>query len=206
METSLMSNLKRLSNIVSITCKSMQQIQDTCSKNFIGINDNQSNISKTVKALKILDQDLNRTKARSTKLFDKVQEEKQNQITKPCKVAEEVALFLNIRDQLSIQSTDSTKSASRNFNKFMDNFSIIKRLYEEENQSLSYIARWMRMSELNLEHWIHRYYKQLARQSEDSKKKEQRKQRLDLIGKNANLLKTSWIAIKAKMSSHSNKW
>ena len=72
-------------------------------KNFIGINDNQSNISKTVKALKILDQDLNQTKARSTKLFDKVQEEKQNQITKPCKVAEEVASFLSIRDQLSIQ-------------------------------------------------------------------------------------------------------
>ena len=121
-------------------------------KNFIGINDNQSNISKTVKALKILDQDLNRTKARSTKLFDKVQEEKQNQITKPCKVEEEVASFLSIRDQLSIPSTDSIKSASRNFNKFMDNFSIIKRLYEEENQSLSYIARWIRMSERNLEH------------------------------------------------------
>ena len=34
----------------------------------------------------------------------------------------------------------------------MDNFSIIKRLYEEENQSLSYIARWIMMSELNLEH------------------------------------------------------
>ena len=149
---------------------------------------------KIVKALKILDQDLNLTNARSTKLFDKVQEEKQDQITKPCKVAED-ALFLNIRDQLSIQSTNSTKSASRNFNKLMDNFSIIKRLYEEENQSLSYISRWIRMSELNLEHWIHRYYKQLARQSEDSKKKEQRKQRLDLIWLKC-LLKTSWIAIK----------
>ena len=110
-------------------------------KIFIGINDNQSNISKTVKALKILDQDLNRTKARSTKLFDKVQEQKQDQITKPYKVAEEAALFLNIRDQLNIQSTDLTQSASRNFNKFMDNFSIIKRLYEEENRSLSYFAR-----------------------------------------------------------------
>ena len=121
-------------------------------KNFIGINDNQSNISKTVKALNILDQDLNRTKARSTKLFDKVQEEKQNQITKLCKVAEVVASFLSIRDQLSIQSTDSIKSASRNFNKFMDNFSIIKRLYEQEIQSLSYIARWIKISERNLEH------------------------------------------------------
>ena len=160
------------------------------------MNDNQSNISKTVKALKILDQDLNRTKARSTKLFDKVQEEKKNQITKPCKVAEEVALFLSIRDQLSIQSIDSTKSASRSFNKFMDNFSIIKRLYEEENQSLSYIARWMRMSECNLEHWIHRYYKQLARQSEDSKKKEQREQRLDLIK----------MSIKNFMNCNKGKW
>ena len=81
-----------------------------------------------------------------------MQEEKQDQIIMPCKVAEEVALFLSIQDQRSIQSTDSTKLASRNFNKFMDNFSIIKRLYEEENQNLSYIARWMRMSECNLEH------------------------------------------------------
>ena len=32
MEASLIPNLKRLSNIVSITCKSMQQIQDICSK------------------------------------------------------------------------------------------------------------------------------------------------------------------------------
>ena len=57
----------------------------------------------------------------------------------------------------------------------MNDFSIIKRLYEEENQSLSYIVRWMRMSECNLEHRILRYYKQLARQSADNKNKEQRK-------------------------------
>ena len=63
----------------------------------------------------------------------------------------------------------------------MGNFSIIKLLYEVENQNLSYIARWMKMSEWNLEHWIYRYYKQSARQSEDNKKKEQRKQRIDLI-------------------------
>ena len=75
----------------------------------------------------------------------------------------------------------------------MNNLSIIKRLNEEENQSLSYIASWMRMSECNLEHWIHRYYKQLARQSEDSKKRKQREQRLNLIKMS---IKTSWIAIK----------
>ena len=61
----------------------------------------------------------------------------------------------------------------------MDNFRIIKRLYEDENQSLSNIAHWMKMSEWNLKHWIHRYFKQLVKQSEDSKKKEQRKQRIN---------------------------
>ena len=35
-------------------------------KKFIGINDNQSNISKTLKAFKILDQDLNHLKTRSS--------------------------------------------------------------------------------------------------------------------------------------------
>ena len=82
----------------------------------------------------------------------------------------------------------------------MDKFSIIKWLYEEENQSLDYIARWMRMSECNLEHWIHRFYKQLARQSEDSKKKEQRKQRLDLIKMSIknfmNCNKWKWLVIR----------
>ena len=78
----------------------------------------------------------------------------------------------------------------------MDNFSIIKRLYEKENRSLSYIARWMRMSERNLEHWIHRNYKQLVRQSEDSKKKVQRKQRLDLIK----------MSIKNFMNCNKGKW
>ena len=98
-----MSNLKRLSNIVSITCKICSKFK-TSVQISIGINDNQSNISKTVKALKTLYQDLNRSKARSAKLFDKVQEAKQDQITKSCKVAEEVVLFLNIQNQLSIQS------------------------------------------------------------------------------------------------------
>ena len=78
----------------------------------------------------------------------------------------------------------------------MDNFSIIKRLYEEENQSLSYIARWIRMSECNLEHWIHRYYKKLARQSEDSIKKEQREQRYDFIK----------MSIKNLMNCNKGKW
>ena len=71
----------------------------------------------------------------------------------------------------------------------MDNFSIIKWLFEEENQSLSYIARWMMMSECNLEHWIHRYYKQLARQNEGGKKRK----RLDFV---KMTIKTLWIAIK----------
>ena len=71
--------------------------------NFIGINDNQSNILKTLKALKILDQDLKSTKARSAKHFlNNVQEAKQDQISNPCKVSEDVALFLSIRDQLSV--------------------------------------------------------------------------------------------------------
>ena len=75
MQTSQISNLKRLSNTVSIASKSMQQIQAYVQK-IIGINDNQSNILKTVKALKMLDQDLKRSKARSAKLFDKIQEAK----------------------------------------------------------------------------------------------------------------------------------
>ena len=108
METSLISNLKRLSNTVNFIYKYATNSKYLFT-NFICINDYQSNISKTVNAFKILDQDFNLLKARSAKLFDKVQEAIQDQITKPYKVAEEIALFLSIRDQLSIQWTISTK-------------------------------------------------------------------------------------------------
>ena len=47
---------------------------------------------------------------------------------------------------------------SSNFNKFIENFNIIKRLYEEEEyKDIRFIARWLRMSIANLQLWIDRY-------------------------------------------------
>ena len=43
---------------------------------------------------------------------------------------------------------------SSNFSRFIENFSIIKRLYEEENKDIRFIARWLRMSIANLQLWI----------------------------------------------------
>ena len=39
---------------------------------------------------------------------------------------------------------------SSNFQTFMNNFRVIKRLYEDENKDLSFIAKWLRMSKANV--------------------------------------------------------
>ena len=55
---------------------------------------------------------------------------------------------------------------SSNFNKFIENFNIIKRLYEEEDKDIKFIARWLRMSIANLQHWIDRYFRSIYKQKE----------------------------------------
>ena len=55
---------------------------------------------------------------------------------------------------------------SSSFSKFIDNFWIIKRLFEEENKSIQFIARWLRMSKPNLLLWIDRYFKHQRKHDE----------------------------------------
>ena len=54
----------------------------------------------------------------------------------------------------------------------MDNFDIIKRLYEEENKSWEFISRWLRISTANLQLWINKYFKQQAKQINIDSRKE----------------------------------
>ena len=60
-------------------------------------------ISKTVKAFKILGKGIS-LKGQDNQVFGKEQGEKQNQITKPCKIAEEITSFICFRNQLFDQA------------------------------------------------------------------------------------------------------
>ena len=70
---------------------------------------------------------------------------------------------------------------SSNFSKVIDNFWIIKRLYEDENKSIEFIARWLRMSKLNLLLWINRYFKHLRKLDELNIKHKLKEERVNRI-------------------------
>ena len=70
---------------------------------------------------------------------------------------------------------------SSNFSRFIENFSIIKRLYEEENKDIRFIARWLRMSIANLQLWIDRYFRSIYKQNEIETVINIKKQRIDII-------------------------
>ena len=71
--------------------------------NFIGINDNQINMLKTIKALRILNEDLDRSKTKSVKLFDSHKIQMQDKICILNQVEDEVVQFLDRRNQNKIE-------------------------------------------------------------------------------------------------------
>ena len=70
---------------------------------------------------------------------------------------------------------------SSNFSRFIENFSIIKRLYEEDNKDIRFIARWLRMSITNLQLWIDRYFRSIYKQKEIETIINIKRQRIDII-------------------------
>ena len=70
---------------------------------------------------------------------------------------------------------------SSNFSRFIENFSIIKRLYEEENKDIRFIARWLRMSITYLQLWLDRYFRSIHKQKEIETIINIKKQRIDII-------------------------
>ena len=70
---------------------------------------------------------------------------------------------------------------SSNFSIVIDNFWIIKRLYEDENKSIEFIARWLRVSKLNLLLWIDRYFKHLRNLEELNIKHKLKEERVNRI-------------------------
>ena len=70
---------------------------------------------------------------------------------------------------------------SNNFSKVIDNFWIIKRLYEDKNKSIKFIARWLKMSKINLLLWIDRYFKHLRKLDELNIKHKLKEERVNRI-------------------------
>ena len=84
---------------------------------------------------------------------------------------------------------------SSNFNKFIENFNIIKRLYEED-KDIRFIARWLRMSIANLQLWIDRYFRSIYKQKEIETIINIKRQRIEMMKDN----------IKQFMMNNKGRW
>ena len=88
---------------------------------------------------------------------------------------------------------------SSNFSKFADNFFTIKRLYEDENKSIDFIVKWLRISKSNLQLWISRYFKHLDKYSDEIikyKLKEERSNKIrDIIWEFFDINKRSCVTV-----------
>ena len=74
---------------------------------------------------------------------------------------EDIDSLENYQNTFETRQIETLKMKSSNFNKFTDNFEIIKHLYEYENKNIDPIAKWLRISKSNLQLWINRYFKHL---------------------------------------------
>ena len=88
---------------------------------------------------------------------------------------------------------------SSNFSKFIENFNIIKWLYEEEDKYIRFIARWLRMSKANLQLWIDRYFRSIYKQKEIETIINIKRQRIEMIKDNIKqfMLKNKgrWVVV-----------
>ena len=100
-------------------------------KNFVGINDNQENVLKVIKANKLLEEEI----ARATNKIDKNTRTLNVNIDKKHIVMlsniEDIDSLKNYKNSFEIKQIETLKMKSSNFTKFTDNFLIIKRLDED---------------------------------------------------------------------------
>ena len=83
----------------------------------------------------------------------------------------------NYQHSFEVKQIETLKMKSSNFSKFADNFLIIKRLYDDENKSVDYIAKWLRISKSNLQLLISRYFKHLDKYNDKIIKHKLREER-----------------------------
>ena len=58
---------------------------------------------------------------------------------------EDIDSLTNYQNAFEVKQIETLKMKSSNFSKFAGNFLIIKRLYEDENKSIDFIAKWLKI-------------------------------------------------------------
>ena len=92
---------------------------------------------------------------------------------------EDIESLTNYQNAFEKKQIEKLKMKSSNFSKFADNFLIVKRLYENENKSIDFIANWLRIPKSNLQLWINRYFKHLDKYGDEITNHKLKEERLN---------------------------
>ena len=106
-------------------------------KKFIEINYNQESVLKVKKETKLLDEEINRVSNKLDRISEAKDENENKEHMVMLKNVEDINSLINHQEKSDIKEINVLKMNSSNFSKFIDNFWIIKRLYEEEENKSS---------------------------------------------------------------------
>ena len=124
------------------------------------------NVLKVIKATKLLDEEINKSSNKLGKYSEAKDENRDKEHIVVLKNVNDINSLINNQEEPDFKRISVLKIHSSNFSKFIDNYGIIKRLFEEENKSIQFIARWLRMFKSNLQLWINTYFKHLRKHNE----------------------------------------
>ena len=87
----------------------------------------------------------------------------------------------NCQNSFEVKQIETLIMKSSNFSKFADNFLIIKCLYEDENKSIDFITKLLKISKSNLQLWISKYFKHLDKYNDEIIKHKLKEERSNKI-------------------------
>ena len=129
-------------------------------------------MNQVIKAIKLINKDLE--KHRNDEFDTRYDEQKEQSTISLSQTIEVPSEFYKSRLVNNMKSyTTDYRFRSTRFNKIHSNISIIERMLFEENRSIKYVAKWLRIPAKTIISTLRAYFKALIR---DMKKKNQKQQ------------------------------
>ena len=166
-----------ISIIITYIAKAKNALQS-----LIGFNDGSKNMNQVIKASKLIDIELDKC---SNSQFDTRHEEQKEQLTTSLDQTIEVPsefYYSRIVDNMKPRNTGCAFRSTR-LKQIHANLSIIERMLFEDNRSMKYVAKWLRIPAKDIIGTLRQYFEALIRSKKLNDQKQQIKYKRMLIAK-----------------------
>ena len=151
-------------------------------QSLIGFNDGSKNMSQVIKAIRLIDKELEKFRKSE---FDSKSEEEKDQPTSSLDQTIEVPsefYYSRVVDKITTFKADYRFRSTR-LHEIHSNLSIIERMLVEENKSIKYVAKWLRIPAKNIISTLRTYYKTIKTSKNINHDKQQMKYQRMLAAK-----------------------